>query len=945
MTKANKNRFQIVFFFYSFLKKDIIILEWCDKMKTNKFAFKRMSTGLAALIIAITMASCSNKKEDINGFHIDITDNTSLSQHIEEYQELLNRAEDTIINDYNEYLKLYYNLINTEKDVYHKIRKEYETTWIDGKKIECESKAQESNGETIYYNNNKINGTIKRIYGNSVEIKDGAYKYTFTLDNNELSIKINNKYSSKYDHKVILKSDNSYSIEIENETYSFDSKGILISSNHIENNISYVKKYVDGNINVYTEYQNDKISKITKEDGSYTEIYYGYLPTKVKEKFPVYKNNSTYETITIEYDKDDNIISSVFETNNESENSKIEMKPDGSYYGTKKYIGTDSSTTEIIEQCNSEGEVQKTTKKYNTDGKLITTEVHKITKDDITKLRTIDGKVVEELKDDILYFYDNEGNILEYYKYLGNNYVIYDANGIKKEFHNVDKREIITYYEDGNIESINNNYKYVEFYNSKKIKHYHNKDKETTINAGGVNYTLEYYDEISFYESGKLKATIDHDKGIKKEYYESSVLKYIKENDKDSEYWYNEDKTIQKYIVNGNGKSYYKDRTIYQEYIDGKVVKSYYENGQIEYEKTENGEKEYYEDGTPKEIKENDKTTYYYESGEVKAISSPGHSIEYNEDGSIHNKSDEMLKTYYKDGVICEYINSGSDNKTINIDGKSYIIGPFDNIKVYPSGKIKEINKDTYKKSFYENGNVSYEKHMNYEKYYYENGNLKKVLDNGNGKSYYENGNEFATYKDGIVIKSLHENGNLKSKKIDNIEKTYYDNGQIENVYIDGERTESHHKNGNISYTNYNGEDRSYYENGVISSEIINGVKYTYYMTGELRSTTENDITTEYRDNRVYSVGTFDHKVIYPIEEDYSFIIVCDNKLSEDKKQYESSFQYYYNDQLLYTSETYDFSGYDYDNEYGITQVLIYSRDDQQKYSIYVNEDYYGNAK
>ncbi len=43
----------------------------------------------------------------------------------------------------------------------------------------------------------------------------------------------------------------------------------------------------------------------------------------------------------------------------------------------------------------------------------------------------------------------------------------------------------------------------------------------------------------------------------------------------------------------------------------------------------------------------------------------------------------------------------------------------------------------------------------------------------------------------------------------------------------------------------------------------------SYYQNGSIEETKENGITTEYRDNRIYSVKHPKRKVYYPIAEDY----------------------------------------------------------------------------
>ena len=898
----------------------------------NKKLITRISTGIAALIISLTLAQTALKKDEYSP-RINLSSSSKLENYIDTYQELFGTNQDLQLNDYDYYLDAYYDYLNEEH--YNPITRKYTVNFFDKEKFEYEKKKKED-GKIIYYNDVPYpdNGIGKIIDNNRVTIYYyGKNNITMSLDENE-NIIIEIKYSAGGNSKIIINKDKSYSITVDSMKYSFDQNGILKDSLYTKYDNNIRRVYDNGNLQLYKEYNKGILSKICREDGTRQEIYEKILSSEIQEKLSFYKIEDYFDKIYVEYDKEDNITSIEYKTNTQQEDSYALMKQDGSFTSSIKYKNSDSKITyEKKTICDDKGIIKEIENDIEND----TIKKTIYDKDGNVELLTIDGIIREEFKENKRTFYYSDSSIEKYYIYDNNGYTEYDSNNIKVRYYN-NNGSTTEYYEDGTKKSYTTKKEAFTYYPSGKIESYkNNSNEDSTITVENNKYTIKANGYISFYETGKIKEIEKHttDEHIIKTYYETSELKSIEDLYNNNYYQYRKDGTRRVYIENGEGKSFYDDGKIHEIYSNNKVVKSYYANGKIEYEKKGEVETSYYENGNKKsEINQSNYQKEYNENGILTFYSKAGYYEKYDDEGILIEKEDNCLRTEYKDGKIIRYTYCSwgeNQKKSIEINDTKYVLSNGESITLYENGNIDTIERNNNKTKYYETGEV----------------NL--ILNNSCGKSFYKSGKVFEIIEDDKVVKSFYESGKLKSELIDNELREYYESGALYKISVNSTLIESYYENGNISYTNKNGEERYISEDGVVTSELINGVRYNYYSNGDLYSITENGVTTRYKDDEVYSVSEDNHEIIYPIPENHNFYIDRYYDFIQESTSSESTLfkecRYIYNDKEIYRSKDNEFYNYDYDPEYGITQILIRSEEDNEIYSIYVNDNYYRNAK
>jgi len=851
----------------------------------NKNKLIAISTGLASIVLAITMFTITKKNDEYKP-RLDIIQSNSIENYLTEYQQLFETSGDLILNDYNYYQDLYTKIMEdgATYDIFGDV---YTITNPEGETIEATSKTEEDG--KVYY---KKSDTPVRIEDNTkVTIYvDNNTNYVFDKDKND-TISVQKNYSTGKNISIAVNKDNSYSYStLSGAEYSFTKLGLLEKSQYMLSDKIYVDIYEDGDINYYTEYANNELVKIKRKDGTSQEVYHNYLPSKIIDELPFYKINSCYNgnlsDIYVEYTKNNKLDKIIFENKTNNDETTIVMSGDGSFQGISNYNRNgkeieskfNCDTDQIVTIINTEKENEKekrTVTIYNKEGRIIKQEV-----DGIEKIR---------LAGNIMYYFDNSHNVERYCEYQGDNYTEYDSNGTKLSYHDEDNEMDISYYPNGDVSGLSDKTKKVNYYENGNISYYLSKEDNQKVKIEGKDYILNYYDNYSLYESGKLESITQEKNGIKTviDYYESGRL--------------------DKKIVNGTGTSYYESGGIKCEFEDNYIIQSYYESGELESKKTADGWIKYYENNNIKEVVKNNTT------------------ILYNEDETISRKTQGNLSIDYNKGVPYKYTNLGisieEDKKEIvKIDGVTYYLSPYDSITLFEDGKIQSIKTQ--------------------EEYteYYDTGELKQKVRNGNGRSYYKSGKEEKIIENDKVVKELYESGNLKVEHIDNMSKEYYEDGNLSCITVDYNVVERRYPSGKISYTNYNGEETYYTEEGVITSRVEDGKKYQYYTNGVLAAITENGVRTEYMDDRVFAITQDNVRTIYPCADDYDFYIREDdrNNLSDMFDKY----TYIYRNQELYKSREYELSSFSYDEEYGITDIVIRSREDNQHHVIYTNEEY-----
>lgn len=838
-----------------------------------------ISTGLAATILAISLSTVvkSDKKYTPR---LDIMQDNSLENYIDDYQKLFNENQDLTLVDYEYYDNLYKKVVNGVD--FNPFTEQYTIEVPDMEPLIATTKKEDNNIITYY---NALEEPIRIEDGTKITVNFKHNNcYEFEKDENE-TIKVKKNIGITFTEGVELNKDNSYSYTIGPNTYIFNESGLLEETKNNE----YKFVYEEGNRDIYSEYENGKLTKVKRKDGTTQELYQGYMPKSIIEKLPFYNLDRciqrNFDKVIVEYDANENISSVVLELNSKTLTSKVIIASNGSYQGKTTYKNDSGDITkEERFECNEQQEIKvitneknnETITKYNADGKI--------------KQQLVNKKEVMHLEENILYFYDENHKVERYYVYDGDNYIEYDAEGIKLSAYNKKESSTKEYYPNGNIRRIDDRTQTSNYYENGQLESIVCWNNEKKIKIDNKEYILNHGDICSVYESGKLHSIEQTKNEIKTyiEYYESGKLKTK--------------------LINGSGKSYYESGKIDGVYEDGRIVASYYETGEIKMKTIDKGYITYYENGNINQQIENNKLTTYTEEGEISSIEEDGLSIHYN------------------NGIAIRYTYLGhfqADEKAriVEINGNKFGLKINDTIELYESGKIKYIQRDNSYTS------------------YYESGALKENRENGNGEAYYETGEVEKIIENNIVVKEFYQSGKLKKETLGNLTKEYYENGNLERISQNGNTLEMWFMNGMISYTNYEGEMRSYYENGQISCETKDGKRYSYYTTGELRSITENDTTTEYSNNQVYAVKNKEKRIVYPCAEDTDFYIEED--LRTDSTGMFDKYKYVYKNQVLYTSNNWDYNSYTYDEEYGITNIFIFSKEDNEKYSIYTNEEYY----
>lgn len=303
------------------------------------------------------------------------------------------------------------------------------------------------------------------------------------------------------------------------------------------------------------------------------------------------------------------------------------------------------------------------------------------------------------------------------------------------------------------------------------------------------------------------------------------------------------------------------------------LERRYYRNGQLKYydNSEENIIKEFYPDNSLKRLVKGDVHNIYfenefYENGNLSKEKHIENGViiqkTYDENGRLKTENHysrekgQLLKTtYFEDGHL-EYYENAEEQLT-----KEY----------HPNHKLKRIaegdrrNPDT-EKTFYENGNLRYEKYKENEvtitKHYNENRQLLNEEYKKNGellsyKRYYPSGQLNVVYenKEDKIRKELYEDGTLKRLTKNNgnnpdFEKEFYEDGTIKKEKSKSEKGttiyKSYHPNGQLAYCDNKDErvKKEFYENGNIKSENYyeNG-SYVYKVYDE----EENVIKTNLR--------------------------------------------------------------------------------------------------
>lgn len=227
-----------------------------------------------------------------------------------------------------------------------------------------------------------------------------------------------------------------------------------------------------------------------------------------------------------------------------------------------------------------------------------------------------------------------------------NKTTIIDTEGNRLEYSKKEKeRDGTIKYFDGDklIKQINPDGTVIVYKNNREIHFKYNFDGSYEIITLG-------YKSPNYYETDSSSEKRYYDKNgnlIKEEVYLCFTIENM--NDQTLRH-YTEYKDGYEYKYNSNGipTSVYKDK---------EIIKSYYENGQIEWEKGKNG------------------TIYYYENGQRKSDFISDVKIDYNKDGSVDKVNDEgfsqLLQKMNADKVEVQYLDDGSAELLI----KNKVIG------------------------------------------------------------------------------------------------------------------------------------------------------------------------------------------------------------------------------------------------------------------------------
>lgn len=233
-----------------------------------------LSTG----VLVLPLAACRSNNEPVEKPRTEVvlcdTSDIRLSKYIEEYIADFESGKISDSTEMYEYYKELYELLKLEPTS-ETDEISQTTTYNFNKELMNYDTYEEETG--FYYANGEIikssdfsSVNVKTLQGN-IEIQDGDEYYTI----------INTEADNYIETTIQYNLDGSWEIsedkDGEVQTYNFNEKGILVSS-EIDNHEGKTKKiYLDGNINVYNNYdvytyfEPEKLTLIEerKEDGSY----------------------------------------------------------------------------------------------------------------------------------------------------------------------------------------------------------------------------------------------------------------------------------------------------------------------------------------------------------------------------------------------------------------------------------------------------------------------------------------------------------------------------------------------------------------------------------------------------------------------------------------------------------------------------------------------------
>src|SRR5690554_1767010 len=390
---------------------------------------------------------------------------------------------------------------------------------------------------------------------------------------------------------------------------------------------------------------------------------------------------------------------------------------------------------------------------------------------------------------------------------------------------------------------------------------------------------------IKYYENGMMKEQLtsksssfgDSNLISKYKYYSNGLIEQEETRTDSLEYI-----VYSKKNYNGKGKlreSYKRIDYNYNKMVDERpqlppaITKKYYSNGQLElyllkiqsvtrpllekrYDRK--GQLVYYDNSKENIIKE-----FYPDNSVKRLVKGDVHNVyfenEFYENGNLskekHIENDVIIqKTYYENGILKTEDHYSRENgqllKTSYFEdghleyyenAEEQLIKEF-----YPDHSLKKITEGDSRnpktiKTFFENGNLRYEKYKENEvtitKHYNENRQLSSENYKKNGewlsyKHYYPSGQLRVVYEDKEekAIKEFYENGVLKKftkggSNGSDIEQEFYEDGTIKKEKSKSEKGtaiyKNHHPNGQLSY--YDNKDErvktQFFENGNIKSE------------------------------------------------------------------------------------------------------------------------------
>ena len=344
---------------------------------------------------------------------------------------------------------------------------------------------------------------------------------------------------------------------------------------------------------------------------------------------------------------------------------------------------------------------------------------------------------------------------------------------------------------------------------------------------------------------------------------------------------------IIKYYENGMMKEQLVSKSSY--FGDSNLISKnkYYSNGLIEQEETRTDSLEYIiyskknYNGKGKLRESYKRIDYNYNKiGDERPLLPPAVTKKYYSNGQlelyllkIQSVTRPLLeKRYDRKGQLVYYDNS-----------KENIIKEF-----YPDNSVKRLVKGDvhnvyFENEFYENGNLSKEKHIEndviIQKTYYENGILKTEdhYSRENGQllktTYFEDGHlEYYENAEEQLIKEFYPDHSLKriangNRRNPDTEKTFYENGNLRyEKYKENESTITKHYNENrqLSSENHKKNEETvlykhYYPSGqlnVVYENKEDKIRKELYEDGTLKKLTKGDGNNPYLEQEFYEDGT-----------------------------------------------------------------------------------------